>query len=101
MAGRDEPTMAFSIWPNLLMVEGPAQIIGLLLTMLYDDPKIPRDGWVVDHGGTSRREYAATLKRAGTEVRRQGIAIKDQQTVELLLRRVQSLGLTFHTFAAP
>jgi hypothetical protein len=96
---RDPPTMEFQVWPYMVLVEGPAQIIGQLLLELYDNGKIDRSRWTVDHQMDSRKSYAQHLQRAGMTRRRQGIGMRD----ELMLRMVQlgcaRLKLDCHVFA--
>jgi hypothetical protein len=95
----DQPTMAFEVWPYMALVEGPAQIIGQLLLELYDNTKIDRARWMVDHQMNSRKSYAQQLQRGGMARRRQGVAMRD----ELMLRMVQlscvRLKLDCHVFA--
>jgi hypothetical protein len=95
----DPPTMEFEVWPYMVLIEGPAQLIGQLLLELYDNPKIDRARWTVDHSMDSRKSYAKHLQRGGMTRRRQGVAMRD----ELMLRMVQlscvRLRLDCHVFA--
>jgi hypothetical protein len=81
----DPPTMEFEVWPIMVLLEGPAQLIGQLLVELYDNSKIDRTRWTVDHKMNSRRSYGLHLQKSGMTRRRQGIGLRD----ELLLRVVQ------------
>ncbi|HLI96021.1 MAG TPA: hypothetical protein VKT72_08045 [Candidatus Baltobacteraceae bacterium] len=91
--------MAFEIWPYMILAEGPVQIIGQLLLELYENAKIDRSRWIVDHRMDSRKSYAQHLLQGGTAIHRQGIGMRD----ELMLRIVQlgcaRLNLNCHVFA--
>lgn len=95
----DPPTMEFEVWPYMVLVEGPAQIIGQLLLELYENTKLDRTRWTVDHQMDSRKSYAKHLQRSGMARKRQGVAMRD----ELMLRIVQlgcvRLRLECHVFA--
>lgn len=94
----DPPTMEFEIWPYMVLVEGPAQIIGQLLVEIYDNPKIDRTRWMVDHQMKSRREYALQLQRMGMTRRRQGVALRDELMLRLLQLNCVRLNLACHLF---
>lgn len=91
--------MEFEVWPYMVLVEGPAQLIGQLLLELYENTRIDRSRWTVDHSMDSRKSYAQHLQRSGIASRRQGVAMRD----ELMLRMVQltcvRLNLVCHVFA--
>jgi hypothetical protein len=89
----DEKTVAFDLWPNLLMIEGPANKIGVLIASLYDDPAIPRDQWTVSSKEKSRRIYADVLQRGSEEKMRQGMGVRTDALVEIVQARVKSLAL--------
>ncbi len=93
MALPDEKTIAFDIWPNMLIVEGPAPTIGALLESLYHDAHIPRDAWNVQHTERSRQTYAASLKAGSPEKRRQGMGVRTDELAVTVLERARALGL--------
>lgn len=91
--------MEFDVWSYMVIIEGPAQTIGQLLLELYENTKIDRSRWMVDHNTDSRKSYAKHLQRTGMTRRRQGVAMQD----ELMMRMVQlgcvRLRLDYHVFA--
>jgi|HubBroStandDraft_5_1064220.scaffolds.fasta_scaffold934705_1 hypothetical protein len=89
----DEKTISFDLWPHLLMIEGPANTIGLLLAAVYDDPAIPRDQWSVSSKEKSRRTHAETLQRGGDEKMRQGIGVRTDAVVAIIQERAKALTL--------
>jgi hypothetical protein len=91
--------MEFEVWPHMVLVEGPAQIIGQLLLDLYENSKIDRSRWMVDHGMDSRKSYAKHLQRSGMERRRQGIAMRDELTLRVIQLGCVRLKLQCHIFA--
>ena len=94
----DPPTMEFEIWPIMVLIEGPAQFIGQLLLETYDNTKVDRGRWTVDHTMKSRRDYALHLQRGGMERRRQGIALRDELMLRLVQLNCVRLKLDCHIF---
>jgi hypothetical protein len=89
----DEKTISFDLWPHLLMIEGPASAVGLLLAAVYDDPAVPRDTWSVSSKEKSRKTHAEVLQKAGDEKMRQGIGVRNDDVVVLIQERAKALGL--------
>lgn len=89
----DEKTISFDIWPNMLMIEGPENLIGELIATLYDDPSVPRDAWNVSHAEKSRQTYARSLRAAGSEKKRQGMGVRTDEVVQAIEERARALGL--------
>jgi hypothetical protein len=96
---RNENTIAFDLWPNMIVVEGPAQSIGMLIGMLYDDARVQRDMWAVSHNEASRKDYAAKLKHGGAAPKRQGIGARDKATADFIQARAKALGLSSFLFS--
>jgi hypothetical protein len=92
----DEKTISFDLWPHLLMIEGPAKAIGLLLAAVYDDPAIPRDTWSVSSKEKSRRTHAEVLQRGGDEKIRQGIGVRTDAVVAIIQEHAR--GMTLASF---
>jgi hypothetical protein len=88
-----EPTIGFSLWPVLLTIEGPTNMVGIVLGMIYDDRRIPRDEWHCDHPYASRAEFAAKLRAIGKEPRRLGIGAKNNIVASMIRARVEASGL--------
>jgi hypothetical protein len=89
----DEKTISFDLWPHLLMIEGPANAIGVLLAAVYDDPAIPRDAWSVSTKEKSRRTYADVLQRAANEKMRQGIGVRTDEVVAIIQEHARAVKL--------
>jgi hypothetical protein len=89
----DEKTISFDLWPHLLMIEGPANAIGLLLAAVYDDPAIPRETWSVSTKEKSRRTYADVLQRGANEKMRQGIGVRTDEVVAIIKEHARALKL--------
>ena len=89
----DEKTISFDLWPHLLMIEGPANAIGLLLAAVYDDPTIPRDTWSVSTKEKSRRTHAEVLQRGGSEKMRQGIGVRTDTIVAIIQEHARAMTL--------
>jgi len=89
----DEKTISFDLWPHLLMIEGPANAIGLLLAAVYDDPAIPRDTWSISTKEKSRRTHAEVLQRGGNEKMRQGIGVRTDAVVAIIQQRARTMTL--------
>jgi hypothetical protein len=89
----DEKTITFDLWPHLLMIEGPASAIGILLAAVYDDPTIPRDTWSVSSKEKSRRTHAEVLQRGGNEKIRQGIGVRTDEVVAIIQEHARALTL--------
>ncbi len=94
----DPPTMEFEIWPYMVLIEGPSQIIGQLLLEIYDNAKIDRSRWTVDHNMRSRRDYALHLQRSGMAKKRQGIGLRDALMLRLVQLNCVRLNLACHLF---
>lgn len=92
------PTMAYEIWPYMVLIEGPAGSIGRLLNDLYDDRTIDRARWTVDHTMRSRKTYAQHLERSGSASRRQGVGVKDTSVLHWIQQRCAALRLDCHLF---
>jgi hypothetical protein len=98
MPTKDEKTLTFDVWPNLLIIEGPTRVIGMLISILYEDKSMPRDGWTVTHNEHSRKTYADVLKRGGEAKKRQGMGVRDAAFVEIVEHRAKALGLSCFRF---
>ena len=83
----------------MVLIEGPARMVGRLLGDLYRDTAVNRDMWTVDHKMTSRFEYAQQLQSSIVPSHRQGIGVNDQQVLNWLNIRSRSYGLKYHLFA--
>lgn len=94
----DEPTMPFTIMPYMMIVEGTATRLGLLLGMLYEDKELQRDQWSADHDAVSRKAAAAKLKPEGAKIERMGVGALTERTREILMRRAEALGLKVKPF---
>ncbi len=90
--------MEFEIWPYMVLIEGPAQIIGRLLIEIYDNEKIDRARWMVDHHLDSRKTYAHQLQSKGMIRRRQGVALRDELMLRLIQLNCVRLRLDCHLF---
>jgi hypothetical protein len=88
-----EPTIGFSVWPVLLTIEGPTNMVGMVLAMMYDDHRIPNGEWHVDHSFKSRAEFAEHLKAGGKEKRRLGVGAKTAIVASMIQARAESFGL--------
>ena len=94
MALHEERTIAFDLWPIMLVVEGSTAAIGTYIEKIYDDPEIPREGWNVAHTERSRKLHAERLKGAGDEWRRQGMGVRTEEIAATLIDRARRAGLT-------
>ena len=94
MALEDEKTISFNLWPNVLMLEGPARDIGALIVALYGDERIPRDTWNVAHNERSRKTYAESLKKSDVTKMRKALGIGPDHLVPIVEGRAKSLGLS-------
>lgn len=94
MALHEERTIAFDLWPIMLVVEGPTAAIGTYIERLYEDPQIPREAWNVAHTERSRKLYAQRLQAAGSEKRRQGMGVRSEEIATTAMERARSAGLT-------
>jgi hypothetical protein len=88
-----EPTVGFTVWPVLLTLEGPTSMIGLALSAIYGDSKIPRTEWNCEHTYGSRAEFAAHLIAGGKEVRRVGVSAKTSDTAQKIQAKAEGSGV--------
>jgi hypothetical protein len=95
----DDKTLAFDLWPNLLMIEGPTDKIGMLIAALYDDPEIPRDAWAVSSKEKSRKTYAEVLQQQGDDKLRLGMGVRTDPLVRSIQERAKSFGLSSFRFS--
>jgi hypothetical protein len=89
--GDPERTVAFSVAPYLVVLEGASNTLSLILSKLYGDSTLPRDAWSVSHFAANRREFIEQLRAAGSEHRRIGISAHSQSTVDLVKRHADEL----------
>lgn len=89
-------TQRFEISPYLVMTEGEAHSLALLIGMAYSDPHISRDEWSISHALKSRKDLIAELRTQGEKRVRVGIAADSEKVVEQLRRRAEALGVQFH-----
>lgn len=92
----DQMTQRFEVSQYLVMTEGEAHAIALLLGMAYSDPHISRDDWSVSHALKSRKELIAELQTQGAKRVRVGITAATHGIVERLRRRADALCVDFH-----
>jgi len=83
----------------MVLIEGPARMVGRLLKDLYHDQSIDKNLWTVDHKMESRAAYAQHLQNTGAANHRQGIGVVDQGVLNWLNVRSRSYGLKYHLFA--
>jgi hypothetical protein len=98
---RDENTIRFELWPNMIMVEGPAADIGELILAALKDESIAGESWTVSHKMASRREFALEFMKQGSEKRRLGIGITRPDTVQQIQAHAKRLGLSTFLFNSP
>lgn len=96
MVPDNEPTMAFGVSKYLVSVEGPSSTLGLLISMLYDEPGLPRTHWSVSHTAANRPAFVKQLRLAGTKPRRIGMAVHTQEAVDRITRHAGRLRLVYH-----
>jgi hypothetical protein len=94
MALPDERTIAFDLWPIMLVVEGPTNAIGAYIEGLYEDPQIPRAAWNVAHTEHSRKLYAEGLRSGGDEKKRQGMGVRTEAVALAVMERARQAGLS-------
>jgi len=90
MENPPEPTVGFAVWPVLLTLEGPTSMIGIVVSALYSDQKIPRTDWHCEHRHASRAEFAAHLIAGGKEIRRLGVGAKDVETAKKIQAKAEA-----------
>lgn len=90
----DEKTIAVNLWPNMLMIEGPAKNIASLILQLYDDPAVPNDQWNIAHNDASRKTYAQALLDSTIHSMRKGMGVGRDDLVPIVEARARSLGLS-------
>lgn len=88
-----EPTVGFTVWPVLLTLEGPTSMIGIALSAIYGDQKIPRTDWHCEHKYSSRAEFAAHLIAGGKEVSRVGVGAKTPDIAKMIQAKAQASGV--------
>ena len=93
MMTSDEKTLAFSLWPHMLVLEGEAKSIGTLIASLYHDKAIPREMWNASHTETSRKTHAQNLIARGSEQIRQGLGARTNSLLAIVEVRARQLGL--------
>ena len=84
-------TQSFAVSTFLVMTEGEARAIAMLIGMLYADSSLRRDSWSVSHAHKTRKELVAELQAQGEKRLRIGIAAENQATVDVIRRRAESL----------
>jgi hypothetical protein len=89
-------TQRFEVANYLVMVEGEAHSLALLLGMLYSDQHIPKDAWSVSHALKSRKELIAHLQTQGDARMRVGISAECDKAVEQMRRRAEALAVQFN-----
>jgi hypothetical protein len=88
-----DPTIGFTVWPVMMIVEGPSSLLGIGISMIYNDHRIPRDNWHINHNERSRAHFAETLRKGGNAHKRVGIGIKDKITASMIEARMQAFRL--------
>lgn len=89
-------TQRFEVAKYLIMVEGHANSLALLVGMLYSDPALPHDKWSVSHAHKSRKELIAELQKQGEKHARVGISADSEAIVEQMRRRAETLHVQFN-----
>lgn len=89
-------TQRFEVAKYLVMIEGPAKAVALLVGMLYADPAIPHDKWSVSHAHKSRKQLIAHLQQQGETHTRVGISADSEAIVEQMRRRAEALAVQFN-----
>jgi hypothetical protein len=90
---KPEPTVGFTVWPVLLTLEGPTSMIGIALSAIYGDEKIPRTEWHCEHKFASRAEFATHLIGGGKEIRRVGVGTKSSEIAEKIRAKAEASGV--------
>jgi hypothetical protein len=90
---RSEPTVGFNVWPVLLTLEGPTSMIGIVLSAVYGDKKIPHADWHCEHKFASRAEFATHLIGGGREVRRLGVGAMTPGVAEQIRAKAEASGV--------
>ena len=93
MQNDHEPTIGFEVWPVLLTLEGPTALVGVVLTLIYNDPRIDRDHWHCQHDFPSRMDFAASLRHGGKVPRRLGLGAKTAEIATYIQGRAEACGL--------
>ncbi len=86
-------TQSFTVAAFLVMAEGEARSIALLIGMLYSDPALRNDAWSVSHSHKTRKELVAELQAQGAKHLRVGISAKTEATVDIIRRRAEALSV--------
>jgi hypothetical protein len=89
-------TQRFEVSPYLIMVEGEAHALALLVGMVYADPRISHSDWSISHALKSRRELIAHLRTQGDKRVRVGVSAETEKVVEQIRRRAEALVLQFN-----
>lgn len=89
-------TQRFEVAKYLVMIEGHANALAVLVGMLYADPLIPHGGWSISHAHKSRKGLIAHLQTLGEKSARVGISADSEKIVELMRRRAEALQVTFN-----
>jgi hypothetical protein len=84
-------TQSFAVSAFLVMAEGEARSIALLISMLYGDPALRHDAWSVSHAHKTRKELVAALQAQGATHLRVGISAENEATVDIIRRRAEAL----------
>ena len=95
-AADPQMTQTFKVSPYLIMTEGPAHSLALLVGMLYNDPHIPRDKWSISHALKSRKELIKHLQSQHDTSVRVGISAEEEEIVEHMRRRAAALSVQFN-----
>lgn len=88
-----EPTVGFTVWPVLLTLEGPTSTIGIVLSAIYGDSKVPRSDWHCEHTYTSRAEFAAHLIAGGKAIHRIGVSAKTSEIAKKIQTKAEASGV--------
>jgi hypothetical protein len=98
----NERTVSFALWPHVVTLEGPAETLAAFVELLYDDARIPREGWsLATASGLGRRAMAERLRFHGKRVRRIGVAALTLPVCEQIVRRAQRAGVKFSEMHLP
>jgi len=89
-------TQRFEVAKYLVMIEGHANSLALLLGMLYSDKTIPHDRWSVSHAHKSRKQLIGHLQSEGEKHTRIGISADSEAIVEQMRRRAEALNVEFN-----
>ena len=96
MARDNNPTVAFGVSKYLMSIEGPSVTLGVLISMLYQDPGLPRRDWSVSHTAANRPSFVKELRAAGERRRRIGVAVHTQEAVVRISTHASRLRLSHH-----